>query len=143
MHKQGFRGRLEVTPHEISGDWKLLNEFIYVSKNGNKITVPAGFVTDFASVPKPLRAVFESWGAYGYASVFHDWLCREKTYQHFIGSFEAGNKGYMPANATRAQADKLFYEIMEYSGVSTATRVLLYVGVRIGAAFNFITFRGK
>ena len=42
------------------------------------ITVPFGFVTDFASVPRLLWSLFPPIGRYGYAAVFHDFVYWEQ-----------------------------------------------------------------
>lgn len=39
------------------------------------ITVPSGFVTDFASIPWPLDLIFKPNGDYARAAVIHDFLC--------------------------------------------------------------------
>lgn len=60
---------------EAAGTWRLLEPLCYVSPIfGGLIVVPAGFVTDFASVP---RLPFSYWlfGGVGQAAaVVHDYL---------------------------------------------------------------------
>lgn len=55
--------------------------------------VPAGFVTDFASVPRWLWSIFPPHGRYSPAAVFHDWL-------------------YQAGVMERDEADKAFLEGM-------------------------------
>lgn len=57
------------------------------------ISVPAGFITDFASIPKIIFWVLPWWAKFNKASVLHDWLYQE----HIL---------------TRAEADFAFYEAM-------------------------------
>lgn len=44
------------------------------------ITVPKGFVTDYASIPEFLWAILPPWGRYGPASIPHDWMYWEQTW---------------------------------------------------------------
>jgi len=53
----------------------LLANFRYVRSNGEVITVPSGYTTDFASIPRVLHGVFNPIGRYGKAAIVHDWLC--------------------------------------------------------------------
>ena len=58
-----------------------MREFGYdVGAEGSRdqITVPVGFETDFASVPRPFSAILPKWGKYGDAAVIHDWLYWEQ-----------------------------------------------------------------
>lgn len=48
---------------------------VYQRPNGEAITVPAGFATDLASVPRLFWRVFpRDAGSYRAAAVVHDWL---------------------------------------------------------------------
>lgn len=72
MHIRFIRNSLTV---RCIGDgrWMLTEPFI-VMVNEVEITVPAGFVTDFASVPR-LPFTFAMFGDLGHgAAVLHDWL---------------------------------------------------------------------
>ena len=119
----GFLDDLVVRPTAVSGDWELVQDFRYVTfaRRGKPemITVIAGFVTDFASIPKPARIIYESWGAYGEAAVVHDYLC-----VHIRGW-------------SRAQVDRVFLEAMQASGVGPISQRVLYGAV---VAFGAIRF---
>lgn len=81
---------------------------------GQKILVPAGFVTDHASIPPSLRPYFESGGqAYQYPAIVHDWL-------------------YWSQTTTRAEADRIFAAAMADCGVGEVKRKAIYAGVRAG-----------
>lgn len=80
-----------------------------------KIVVPKGFVTDFASVPKGLWNIFPPFGPWAPAAVVHDYLYKTK-----------GAYGFY----TRKQADKIFKEAMEVVGVPQWKRELMYNAVR-------------
>ena len=86
---------------------------------GEPIVVPAGFETDFASVPRGLWNLFPPWGRYGKAAVVHDYL-----YKQQLG--------------TRAAADRIFREAMAVLDVPAWKRWLMWSGVR---AFGWIAWR--
>jgi hypothetical protein len=97
--------------------WRLLKSFGYTAPSGRRITVPAGFVTDFASVPRFFHRIFPPTGddpfstaAYGKAAVIHDFL-------------------YAFNGVTRAEADRIFLSGMKDLGVSRITRWTLYLAV--------------
>ena len=48
---------------------------------GEVIDVPAGFQTDFASLPHPFWPWLPPWGRYGNAAVIHGYLCWEQNYE--------------------------------------------------------------
>lgn len=80
---------------------------------GRLITVPAGFKTDLASIPKILWNILPPVGRYDAAAVVHDYL-----YQH--------------NGVTRAEADAVLREAMEVLGVRWSQRWAIYAGVRVG-----------
>lgn len=78
------------------------------------ITVPAGFVTDHASIPPSLKRYFESGGmAYQYPAIVHDWL-------------------YWEQSTSREEADRIFDAAMLDCGVGDLKRRAIYSGVRAG-----------
>ena len=113
-----FVSELIVTPypstaHTDGTNWRLTQDFIYDSDMLGRITVPAGFLTDFASTPQALWAELPPWGKYGPAAVVHDWL-------------------YWQQPCTREQADAVLFEAMGVLGVDTHRRWLIFQGVRAG-----------
>ena len=83
-----------------------------VGSTGAFIKVPTGFVTDYASVPKPLWGLYSPHDQYSRAAVVHDFL-------------------YWTQRCTRLQADNLFMIAMKESDVKAATREAVYAGVRL------------
>ena len=81
-----------------------------------ELTVPAGFESDGASVPRFFwRAVFPPGDAAALrAAILHDWIYREQ-----------------PEGWTRADADNLFYEVLVGDGVPKRRALLAYWGVRL------------
>ena len=100
------------------GRWRLLSPLIYRSEIAGLIVVPAGFVTDFASVPRlPLAYLLTGDTAHS-AAVVHDYL-------------------YETGTGTKADADRVFLEAMEAIGEDRWRRTLMYWAVRIFGRGNF------
>lgn len=110
-----FTEILIVSPLADGRTWCLRKEFGYdVGKEGSgeTISVPVGFLTDFASIPRPLWWLFPRWGRYGNAAVIHDYCYWE---QHY----------------SRKRADEIFLEAMAVLKVSSITRHTMYLAVRL------------
>ena len=102
-------------------EWRLVQGFTYHTRraSGGAIYVPAGFETDFASVPRFFWRLIPPHGCYGKASVIHDFL-------------------YRKSGVSREKADAIFLEAMTVLGVPWITRTLIYAAVRVfgGAAYQ-------
>lgn len=98
------------TAHDGQGTWSLLYPLEYLSNDGTLYIVPAGFPTDFASVPRIPGYALVGNRAHR-AAVLHDWLIHEDI---------------MPA---RDAAD-LFLEAMESTGVPADIAALMHLAVR-------------
>lgn len=81
--------------------------------------VPRGFLTDGASIPKPLRGLFKVWDDYYQAAVFHDYLCEYLTI--YVDD--------RPVKISREQADLYFEKIMRFLNINAIKRKLIYTGV--------------
>lgn len=99
--------------------WVLTLPLIYQSDLASAaFTVPAGFTTDFASVPR-IPLIFEAVGDIAHtAAALHDWL-------------------YTAQPVTRAMADAMFREAAVTSGVSAWRAWVMWAGVRIGGGSHF------
>jgi len=91
---------------------RLLEPFHVVLFDGSTVRVPAGFETDFASVPRFFWRIVPPWGRYARAAVAHDYLYRQE-----IG--------------TKRRADKAFLYLMERLGVPGWKRRAMYWAVRM------------
>jgi hypothetical protein len=101
-----------VTPFADSRHFIVARDTVFrVAGSDQPIVVPAGFVTDFASVPRALWAGLSPHGQYSRAAVLHDFL-------------------YWTQACTRAQADRLFLLMMKQSGVAPADRLAIYRATR-------------
>lgn len=123
-----FTGSLTIT--HLDADWRLwrleqpLQYDIGELGSGRTVVVPAGFVTDGASVPRPLWSVLPTWGRYSRAAVIHDFLCRAV----------AEGKPH-PQAPDRKTADAIFYEAMAVCGVNGAVRLTMWAAVRAAGMF--------
>ncbi|MHC4623360.1 MAG: DUF1353 domain-containing protein [Planctomycetota bacterium] len=109
-----FTENLVVSPLPNGKTWVLRKPFSYdvgVEGSGETIKVPAGFITDFASVPRLFWAFFPTWGKYGNAAVIHDYVYWEQSY-------------------SRERADEIFLEGMLVLGVGQRKAGLLYNAVK-------------
>ncbi len=105
---------------KLAGDyWQVLAEF--VARCGDQlVTVPAGHVTDFASVPR-LPVVYLATGGIGQrAAALHDWL-------------------YSQAAQPRAWCDEVLRDALAAEGVSWWRRALMYRAVRLAGAAHYGT----
>lgn len=94
--------------------WKVLEEFDYwigEEVTSELVVVPAGFITDFASIPRVFWRILPPTDTYGKAALVHDQL------------YKTGVK-------TRAESDKIFLEAMEVLGVPAWKRYSMYWALR-------------
>lgn len=89
--------------------------------------VPAGYLSDGASVPRLFQWLLPAWGRYGQAAVLHDILC--DTLQLF--------KNSVPVPITRKEADHLFLDGMVAAKVPWLTRMVLFAAVRLWGMFGW------
>lgn len=123
--------RVEFLDGTKGGRWRLTEPFAYFDDEGDYgtwIDVPAGFVTDFASVPRLLWPFYPKTGSYAKAAVVHDWL-------YFAGYI----RGVGPV--TRSYADAVFKRAMEDLGVPYVRRHLMWLAVRAGAGSTWARYR--
>jgi hypothetical protein len=95
--------------------FQVLAPFVYhIGKYPSErvVVVPDGTVTDLATVPRVLWAIFPPHGKYAKAAIIHDYL-----YANGIG--------------TKEFADKVFLEAMAVLGVPKTKRTLMYWAVRL------------
>jgi hypothetical protein len=88
--------------------WLLIDDLVYRSALLRGLFVaPRGFQTDFASIPRPLWAVFPKEDRYDQAAVIHD-----AAYGHALQT-PGGDR----IELVKVWADRLFYEAMRVNGV--------------------------
>ena len=92
--------------------WRLLRDTTVCLEDGRCFTIPEGFVTDFASVPRCLWSIIPPMGRYGKAALLHDYLYAVKT-------------------TSRAEADRIFLKAMFMMGTAKWKAYLMYAAVRL------------
>lgn len=103
--------------------WRVLKPFKYYVGNEAMnvwVYVPAGYLTDGATVPRPFWWLIPPWGNYGQAAVVHDILCETLTI-----SFDGKD-----ILISRKRADQIFLHAMEVAGVAKWKRHFMYSCVR-------------
>lgn len=94
-----------------------------------RIHIRKGFVSNLASVPRPLWPLFPPNGDYAQASIVHDRLYHDP---------RVGN-----LSLTRAEADKVMLFAMIDSGVGWITRWAIYAGLRLGGWLRWNQLRDE
>ena len=105
--------------------YTLLADLVLADEDERTITVPAGFVTDFASIKVLHNAflfvLFALVSGYGnYAATVHDWL-------------------YFGGQLSRKEADAVLYRALRAEGVARWRAWLFWAGVRLGGAKQYKT----
>lgn len=122
-----FTGGLTLT--HLDADWRLwqletpLTYEVGALGSGRVVEVPAGFITDGASVPRLLWPLFPSWGRYSRAAVLHDYL----------GDRLVNRRDPHPEGLSQRDIDAIFYEAMGVCGVAWPVRALLWCVMRLVA----------
>jgi Protein of unknown function (DUF1353) len=100
---------------------QLLEPLIYVSGRDERFEVPAGFVTDYASVPRIFWNIIAPDGDARFPAVLHDYLY--------------SLRGHEPFNKSRSECDSIFLEAMQFVGVDLIQRNTIYYAVRLFGGF--------
>ena len=101
MIMSSYTNELVLTPLPCGRKFKIVKEFTYAvgSKDSlDRITVPVGFITDLASIPRIFWRAVPVLGRHIKAAVLHDYL-------------------YAKSCRTRKGCDMIFLEAMKVSGV--------------------------
>lgn len=101
--------------------WRLERSMVYWG-NYESFTVPKGFSTDLASVPRLAAWLIPRYGVYTPAAILHDYLCIEARKPEPIVS--------------RADADGLFRRCLRELGVSVPRRWMMWAAVRAASAMS-------
>lgn len=104
-------------PFADAQDWVLVQDMTFqFADSKQSITVPKGFVTDFASIPRAFWSLgYSPLDRYSKAAIVHDYL-------------------YWTQVCSKAQADTILSLAMKESGVSPLKAATVYEGVRLGGS---------
>lgn len=118
MNRPGFLNRLEARLLDESLNlWLILANLLYWSAQAKKtLIVPAGFTTDFASVPRWPLIFWLAGDTARQAAVLHDYLYTTQPYP-------------------RKDCDRLFLEAMKSTGIPAWRCYPMYLAVRAGGIF--------
>ena len=115
-------------------EWMLLDDLIYMSDTVGMIIVPAGFVTNFGSVPR-LPFMYLAFGGVGdEACTLHDWL-----YNPPHETFHGSNKFI-----DRETADKVLRGVIKecmvdsWDVTKSITAWSMWAGVRLGGSSHWV-----
>lgn len=121
--------------HWIDGvNWRLLDGFRYyltADEGGEFVDVPAGFVTNFASIPRVLQNLCPTTGKYAQIAVVHDKL--------FLAPVIRTPASARPC--TRGQANRIFLEGAQVLGVSWLVRRVMYRALQLGSGAAWQAYR--
>lgn len=101
---------------------------VHADDSPEAITVPAGFVTDFASIPIGLWNLFPPHGPWARPAIVHDFLYETSG----TGVWEGRRCITRLADYSRSEADGIFREALAVVGVPGWRRTLMYRAVRLG-----------
>jgi len=112
---------VELIEDNSQGMWELKNPLVYQSDLiGNTIVIPAGFKTDFATVPR-LPLFYDVLGNIARAAAtVHDWMYYTQTYP-------------------RKTCDQVLSEAMQASGIHRWKGGAFYIAVRLFGASHYGT----
>lgn len=103
--------------------YKLKNNLIYLSEGyGGMYSVPAGFNTDFASIPRILRSLVPQDSRQAEPATLHDYFYTRGTKYNYM---------------TRGLCDLLFLEALKANKIGLLKRYAMFLGVRLGGWVGF------
>lgn len=108
---------LEQPPYRIR-----LNNHMHVCLGLRVISIPPGFCSDLASVPRAGLIFWRPFGPWAIPAFIHDWL-------------------YWDAPVSRSIADLAFRSALRTAGVSPITRFIFYSYVRLFGAIPWRRYR--
>ena len=107
-----------------SDHWRVCQPFRFYlgGKDTDRwVYVPAGYLTDGASVPRLCWSIIPPWGSYGQAAVVHDIVCE------YLSITVNGQ----PHPITRKECDDILLEAMTVLGVQKFLRDAIYGAVSL------------
>jgi len=126
--KNAFSGKPVVLTSDDGVYWVLRDQFKY-SRMENGVwwfySVPEGFITNLASIPHALWSIIGppsgqgTGSCYVIAAILHDKMCKLK-------------------EVSRFKADRIFLELLRYTGCHTTRSRLMYIAVTL---FTIVSFK--
>ncbi len=116
-----FNGLAQLEDQEDGCTAKLLQRLTYLTEDRWLIEVPAGFVTDFASIPRFLWAIIPPRGRYNRPAIVHDFLYKFAPVDPVTG-----------LACTQGRADRVIREGCENCDDRWTRRQAIYAALRTG-----------
>ena len=114
--------------------------FRYRTGAGRLVTVPAGFETDFASVPRLLRAIIDPTKLESaWAAVVHDYLYQQGP----DAPYRLEETGESARGFSRSEADDIFHEALRLLGIDPFDAWTMWAGVRAGGWATWRRYRER
>jgi len=108
---------VDFRPFSDGMHWIVRQPLVYrIGVSQDSVSIPVGFVTDFASIPQALQSIIRANGPYILPAVVHDYL-------------------YWKQACTREQADRILLLGMIENQVREVHRVAIHDAVRIAGGF--------
>lgn len=108
---------VDFRPFVDGRNWIVRQPLTYtIGVSNDSVTVPPGFVTDFASIPQVLQSIIRQNGLYLLPAVVHDYL-------------------YWKQTCTRAQSDQILLLAMIENKVRDFHRIAIYEAVKAAGSF--------
>jgi len=118
-----FKNKLKIEAISREDAYLLTSQLSYITNLGDKIIIPKGFKTNFASVPRLAKFYIDD----------DDWQIRAPSVVHdYLYSAESAELGF-----TRKQADEVLLEAMMGLGMRKTKALLIYYTLRIFGASNY------
>lgn len=97
----------------LDGDYRYIDPgfefYLDEASPEEKVIIERGYLTDGASIPKPIRWFLRPWGKYGQCAVVHDKLC--ETWATNLRKL-----------SNRKEVDEIFFKSMEVAGIHPVIR---------------------
>jgi len=118
-----FKNKLKIEAVPREDAYLLTSRLSYITNLGDKIHVPKGFKTNFASVPRLAKFYIDD----------DDWQIRAPSVVHdYLYSAESAELGF-----TRKQADEVLLEAMMGLGMRKTKALLIYFVLRLFGGANY------
>ncbi len=117
--------------------WRLTRALVWTGER-DTFSVPAGFVTDFATSPRFLHWLVLPYGPYTRAAVLHDFLLTQlAAWSSGAVALPEGRAGVTPdPPADSRDTDGVFRRAMRDLGTPWAKRWMMWAAVRAASCFN-------
>lgn len=118
-----FKTKLRIEAVDREDFYILTSRLSYITNLGDKINVPKGFKTNFASVPSLVKFYIDD----------DDWQIRAPSVVHdYLYSRESDDLGF-----SRKQADEILLEAMVGLGMRKTKALLIYYILRLFGGSNY------